>query len=366
MKTIHTLDTRSYVMLEVTQKYFNLDSKTMYTEINKIFDNFIYFLKTKEISYESLKTCLTPSIKKNEMVLVFDRMKIESNWYGNSVFEKIIPIFEKDTSHSILCGDYVGDTNSQDILKCILEESLEVTNIFNYQHSNQFYMVYLNNVSEFMMEKFNSGLKNYNAYVGFINLTYKSHLKTYLALTLAPTVIKYKENILNIVEGYEGYEGGYVPDENLYGYPFEKFGFKCKGIPDDFYGLFLSYKIESEVINSFENDIKYSINSLTDKIIDLRDCKVIIEDSKYTYVHKEKENQLKKAEILTLDKFKLEKAIKDKIFSNYIYNMTYNGHILKFNISIEFFAKKMKKQVKILVSLEYNPNLKSLRLLTMF
>ena len=143
MKTIYTLDARSYVMLEVTQKYFNLDSKTMYTEINKIFDNFLYFLKTKEISYESLKTCLTPSIKKNEMVLVFDRMKIESNWYGNSVFEKIIPIFEKDTSHSILCGDYVGDANSQVVLKCILEESLEVTNIFNYQHSNQFYMVYL-------------------------------------------------------------------------------------------------------------------------------------------------------------------------------------------------------------------------------
>lgn len=46
--------------------------------------------------------------------------------------------------------------------------------------------------------------------------------------------------------------------------------------------------------------------------------------------------------------------------------MSYNGHILKFNIMIEFFAKKMDKQVKILVSLEYNPDLKTLRLLTMF
>lgn len=294
MNTIYTLDARSNVMLEVTQTYFELDSKTIYQEINQIFVHFIKLLKSKKISYQDLKSCLTPSIKKNEIVLVFDRMKIDNSWYGNCVFEKIIPIFEKDTSHSILSGDFIGDDTNQDLLLKILKENLEIVNTFNYQHSNQFYMVYLNNVSDLMMKKFNEGLRDYKPYVGFVNLTFKSHLKTYLAFTLAPCVIKYKNYILNIVEEYNGYEKGHIPDTNLYGYPFEESGFKCKGIPTDLYYLFLSYKIESEVLSGFENDTKYSINSITNRIINIKDCIVIIEDAKFKYIHQEKKNQLKK------------------------------------------------------------------------
>lgn len=53
---------------------------------------------------------------------------------------------------------------------------------------------------------------------------------------------------------------------------------------------------------------------------------------------------------------------------NYIYNLIYLAEydILKFNVMIDVIGRKVKKQTKIIVSLEYQPKSKNLRLITMF
>lgn len=121
-KTIFTLDARDNVRLEVLKGYFGLNEHQIYEEINGLFDELIEILKSKKIDYEKLKSSLIPNSDKNEIVLVFDTLQIESNWYGKEIFDQIIPVFENESSHSILTGDFIGKNN---LAKKLFEEFSE-------------------------------------------------------------------------------------------------------------------------------------------------------------------------------------------------------------------------------------------------
>ena len=81
-------------------------------------------------------------------ILVFDTEKIESSWYGYEVFQKLIPLFNRCSSHSILCGDYIDRNNDQEKLYQELVSSIKLLRKSNYVHSSQFYFVYLINLKQ--------------------------------------------------------------------------------------------------------------------------------------------------------------------------------------------------------------------------
>ncbi len=361
MNEIYTLNARGNVMLEVMQSYFNLDSITLYNEINGIHQELKEILKRKKINYSDLKTCLVPSIKKKEMLLVFDSLQIESMWYGNEVFEKILPLFEKNTNHSILSGDFIGENHQQELLFQALLDNSSNLGDFDFQHSTQYYLVYINNISESNIVSFNEKLQDFKAYIGYVDLTYSSFLKTYVSLVLSHTFIKYKSFIIG--EHEDDVDNN--QNINLVGYNFEKYGFKVKSLQSQYYGLFLSYKIERHVIKEFEKDLEFSLNSITDNIVDITQCKIIIDEKKLDYLNTNKAAQFKKAN-LEITKEKLILTIKSKLLSNYIYNMKSNeyGNLI-FNMVLELENKQTKK-FKMLVSLEYLADNKELRLITMY
>lgn len=361
MSEIFTLDARDNVMLEIMQELADLNSYEMFLEINRLHEELNNILEDKKIKYQNLKTCLVPSLEKQELLFIFDSSKIKSNGYGNEVFEQILPLFDKETNHSILNGDLLGRNYNQNELYMLLKNSLSKIDNFDYKHSSQFYLVYINNMTQSNANKFNNNLEKYIGYVGYVDLTYDSILKTLVSTMLINAFIKYKNLIIQCHED----DVSNIENHNLKGYDFEKYGFINKSLQSQYFDLFLSYKIERKVFKGFEKDLNFSLNVLSNNIIDISQCEIVIAEEKLGYLKEQKSNQFKKAD-LEISKETLTNIIKNKLFQNYIYNMRINEHKnMIFNLMLEVQNEKNEK-MKMLISLEYLPTPKQLRLITMY
>jgi hypothetical protein len=312
----------------------------MYDVIQEAFNHFIENLHSKKrIEYKNLRNVLTPNINKKEIALVFDISKINSTWYGYEVFEKVIPIFDKKTKHSILSGDLFLE-NSFLKMKFLREiKTIKLEDVFRL---NNYYIVYVNNISNTLFKKFNDELSKYNPYIGYIDTSHQSDLKTILSFILCKIcIIDEKEVILP----YE--DEDWETNENTQGLPFDKNNFAIKSIPNLYYDLFLSYKIEREDINGYSLDTQIS---------------------KFDYLLTEKIGKLKKAQFENYSIKDFEKLIKEKIKDNYIYEMSElkEHNVIKFNIIIELEVQHSKERVKCQATLHYQPEEKKLKLITFF
>lgn len=362
MDTIYTLDARDHGMLEVMADYFKMDHDAIYRAINHMFHELLKILKSKAINYQELRACLTPSTEKNEIIFVFDSQQIDSDWYGGEVFKRIIPLLDKRTSHSFLCGDYISHGLGQDRLYHELVSSIEIRNASDYLHSTQYYFVYMNNVSTNLLKLMDEGLKGYNPYTGYVDVTFSCFMKKYASVTLVNSFIKHKGVIIcSHEEDRDNYE-----NVNMSGYAFEENGYKCLSLQESLVGVFLSYKIERPVHEGFRRDTEFSINSISKDVSSIDDFDVEIDEKKLKYLVENKAGRMKKAELLSFKREEVEALIKGKINNNYIYNMTLlkGCGVAKFNVLIEKNVSN-GSPVRLMVSLEYMPAKKKLRLITM-
>jgi hypothetical protein len=360
-RTIFTINARGNMFLEVAKKYLSLDDKVMHSEINRMFDELIKVLDSKEIKYENLKSCLIPKNDRKEIGLIFDTSKIESNWYGKNVFTKLIPLLPKNSTHSILCGDYIGDNETQNDLFFRFYGAIKQTREFEYQHFTQFFIIYINNLSKNMFDKMISDLWDFESFIGFFDLTNQSFMKSYLSTILANSFIKNNRTILTEHED----DRDNSENINLVSYPFEKSGYKVKSIQGIYFGVFLSYKIEREIFKGFESDGDFALNSISPIVSRIEEIE--IEENKLDYLRTVKKGKLKKANLITYTKSELTELIKKKIKSNYIYNMTYlkSYNVFKFDILIELL-NTLNEIVKITIGFEYIPEHQKLRLITLY
>jgi hypothetical protein len=167
VKSIHTLNARGNVMLEVVKDYFGLSSSRMFHEIQGMRREVETLLARKGISYDALKTALVPDRKRREIALVFDSTEVGDHWYGYPIFERLIPLFDESSNNSILVGDYIGDNEHQRALYEAMAESLIVQRSVDYKHSTQFHVVYINNLTPTMMKRLDDGLAAWRPYVGY-------------------------------------------------------------------------------------------------------------------------------------------------------------------------------------------------------
>ncbi len=154
-------------MLEVLQSYFGLNEVQMLREINISFSGILEILKAKRIDYASLKNALVPRPDRNEAAFIFDTTQIESSWYGLDVSKWILPTLDQDATHSVLCGDLIGDNNRQDRLYEAFSQEVVLAKPCTWKHSSQFYIVYINNLSDQMLSNIRDGLSQYVGYVGW-------------------------------------------------------------------------------------------------------------------------------------------------------------------------------------------------------
>lgn len=215
-----------------------------------------------------------------------------------------------------------------------------------------------------MIMDFDVSLNNYDGYVGYFNLNYSSFMKTFLSTILCKSFIKHKNYV---IMGHEDDLENDV-DYNMLGYDFEENNYIFKSLQSSYVELFLSYKIERPKLSEFDFDTEFSLNAVTKDITSIGNFKLIIEEDKLKYLIENKTGKMKKAGLISLEKKEIEDLIKEKIESNYIYNLSYSDefNLVKFNIIIEISVPDSNEIVKLLVALEYLSNDKILRLITMY
>lgn len=353
------MNARSNVFLDVLKSYFNLSEDSLFNEINGAHDDLLNVLNKKNIQYSDLKNALIPQPKKKEAFFIFDSEKTNTGFYGYEIFAELLPLLKKKSNHSVLCGDYGHPHASQQLLKKVLLEQIEAENQIDYKHSSQFFIIYINNLTQQMLTTIRDGLKKYPPYMGSIDGGALTTFKKISTTILVNCFLKCKENI------FMAAESGNNDDCNVLGYPFEEYGYKCKCFPDYLYHMFLSYKIERPPLDG-ETDTLFGLNAISPSIIPLDDITVKLKPDRLNYLLKEKNGSLKKANLLNLSHDVLAERIKEKIKTNYIYNLEQNHtyNTLKFAILIDFDPQKSSS--KILIPFIYRPSKKEIEILSIY
>lgn len=358
---IFTLDARDNVMLEVTRDYFELNSEVMHREIQAMHVEAQRLLATKGVAYAQLKPALVPATDRNEAAFIFDSRQTDSDWYGYEVAKVVLPLLDKRTTQSVLCGDLLS--GSQELIFGLLNEFMVLAHSFEFIHGSVLYCVYLNNLSDAAPQNLHEGLTLYPAYLGYVPATFQTRAKTYLSTTLVNSFLKHRDVVIM------GHEDDVSNDEdvNMRGYPFAEFGYRVRSLQSMYYDLFLSFKIERAVYPGFEIDTEMSLNAVSRHIIPLSDCTVQLEEAKHEYLKSNKMGKLEKAGIAAFSREELAALIKTKIAGSYIYNMAFleTHNVIKFNLVVEVPRQGKGYPTRLLVALEYNPTGKMLRVITL-
>lgn len=113
--TIYIFNVKDDVRYPVMKDYFGLSDEDIYKTICEEFKMLKQCISSKGVSYESLKGALLPNQEKEkfETCLIFGSSQIQDDSYGCAIFSKLLPLLDKDSTYSVLCGDYV------DVLKNI-------------------------------------------------------------------------------------------------------------------------------------------------------------------------------------------------------------------------------------------------------
>ncbi|KTE90016.1 hypothetical protein AT727_08800 [Desulfitobacterium hafniense] len=360
---IYTANARSNVKWDVMKKYYNLNKKKIMEMINCEFEKTIGILESKKIKYQSLKSILTPDHKgnKKEIVFCFDSSKIDSSWYGGTIFSHIIPLLDKKRKHAIFHGDFLSRGLSEDFAYKTLVENIIPLNPTNYVYSDQYFMVYITNLTEEEIKSFIEGLRKYPWFIGYGDMTYANTLKDILAYCLGQNCLQH--NNIVIMSHEDDREDS--ENINLIGYPFENYGFKIISLKQYYYISFLEYKIESRAVD--KSDLLFCLNTISNNAIEYEEFDIIVQPEKYKYVKAKNVAAMQKTGIKDMEVDKFTSMLKEKLHESYIYNLEINDYnIAKFNTNIEMDSIDSDEKVKLLASFDYNTEKQQLRLLNLF
>lgn len=359
---IHTLNLRDHIMLPLVRDQFELSPKALHAGIKELHLQTVEALRQKGMDYAKLRTALTPSSDKHEAGFLFDSAAAASFSYGREAMHCVLPVLNRDSNHSVLHGDLLG--NDQKLIFQILQESIVLTRTFALRHSSQLFCVYLNNLSDSALLKIHQALASSKAYVGYVPATFATRAKIYLSTTLGGAFLKHGSRIILPHED----DRSDKENVNLTSYSFEDYGYKTISLNGMNYSLFLNFKLERPIFDLNEDDASFSVNAMSDMIIPLNECDILLDEAKHMYLKSNKIGKLQKAGISTLERDGLAKLIKSKIMSNYIYNICYREefNLIKFNVMLEVPHPSGGYPTRLTVALEYLPQNKLLRVLTLF
>ena len=269
---IFTFDSRNNISWNVMKDYICLDNKQMHNEIQTTFNDLITILKKNKINYEELRSILTPSQDKQEICFVYDSLKTSnSSYYGYEILQGLLPELLQCEKLSVFYGDIIVNSRESNVqIKHFLQEKLPEYDFSNFQLSNQYFVVYVNNLSKNDLSHINLAQKKCPSYVGYIDMTFPNYLKDILSVCIGVGFIKIKNKICIPTPGDDlTNPQGYVCctfDENKY---------TLIGIDDLLFDSFLSYKIQRSFYKYDETDQLFGLATVCDKLRYLVNTKIL-------------------------------------------------------------------------------------------
>lgn len=333
----------------------------MKREIQRMHVEVVRALAAKNIEYADLRSALVPAMDRHEATLIFDSRLVGSNLYGPEVFNRLLPLLDARTTQSILHGDLTGV--DQRTISKILHESMVLARSFTFKHAMFLYGIYVNNLTEAALTRLHQGFGAFNAYLGFIPTTFLSRAKIYASTCMGNFLLKKGKTLIMAHED----DGPNSEDINITQYDLEQCGYKVASLQSMYFNIFLAYKIERPVFKWDEADIEISLNAISSDVRPLDEFTVLLDEAKHGYLLNEKLGKLQKAGLAKTDRIQIESIIEAKVSQSYIYNLVYldQHDVMKFNIMLEIYRPD-GYPTRMTAALEYIPERKSLRVLTLY
>lgn len=365
MAGIHTLDARGNFMLPLLRKHYGWSDVETFEQVQLLHAELLKILQYKGIQYIDLRAALTPQTERHESAFLFDSRRCGSRAYGAECGDALVKLLDRKATHSILVGDLIDRHDA--IARELLADTTVRARDLDFAHPSTCYVIYVNNLSDGASARIHEGLKTYPAYLGYVPCSYASVVKTYFSMCLMNVFIKHKGVVLM------GHEDDRPNSENcnLQMQDFEALGLKIKSLQMIYFSTFLAYKPERMFLRESDDDLDIALRSMSKEVapIPLTDFRVLIEENKFDhYLKKDKLGKLTNAGLDQLTRTELEEAIRQKLRSNYVYNMEWvdepTHRLSKFNVLLEFPKKEGEYPERLMVALEYKPEDRTLRLLT--
>lgn len=369
MSRIHTLNARGHLMLAAIREHYSWSDEKSFLEVQRFHQDFLSILSAKRISYDELRTALTPQTKKHEAAFIFDENRCDPERIaGVDAADALFKILPANTTHSILGGELSDDRD--EIARRLLADKAVVAKDLNFKHPCFCYVLYVNNLSGETLAAIHEGLKAHSGYLGYVPCTHGSLTKTFVTMGLMNLAIKHK-NV--VILGHED-DRPNTENHNLHLHDYTALGLAIRSVQSMYFGAFLSYKPEQMLLQETDDDLEIAIRAMSREAAPLSDFTVLVEDKKHEYLTTAKDGKLSLAGLGNMTKSELEEAIRFKMRSNYLYSLDwrdvpgttesagYRGSY--FNIMLEF-PRKYGEPERITVALEFMPANKVLRVVTM-
>ena len=322
----------------------------------------IVALRDKGIDYSTLKAALVPQRDRLERAYVFNTLEIDDNSYGHRVASQILRLVGRENKCSIKTGDLILE--DQDLAFGLLEAGLTLHRACEIPHTSALFAVYLNNLTPQQAGVLHEGLLSYGPYIGYLDLTYASSVKTWLSMTLSSTYVKTGSRWI----GQHEDDAPNTEDYNLPGWPLGEHGFTVASLQSMYFDMFLGYKIERPVDRHPDFDSRYAALAISGRSYLPEELIVTVDEAKATYLRKNHAGTLNMAGLNSVTADDLAGIIADRITHNYLYNLRFDTtHCVSlFNLILELWSPDAQKPTKLLAAMEYQPERGALRLVTLY
>ena len=358
MTTVHTLNARDGLGLVSAKSYFEMSARQFRSFVLAHHQLLDAELTRSDVAYADLGPALVPQTKRHEMALLFNSDRISGHFYGRRVAERLIPLLDAGATHSVMAGD-IG-LPPQATARLARAAGL-ISGTLTDWGTQYTYCVYLNNLSVGQTERLHAAFVEERGYLGYVLTTYRTDFRTIVANMVGTRFIKHGRVVL--VD--HGMDDPWVGTSNEIGYPFEASGLRIVSVSQQLFSPLLAYKIQAEVFPHDREDVEVSLNAISDVPLPLAGFEVLIPEAKFGYLREKKGGVLKIAGLDQHSRPQLASVIRAELENDYIYRLRYNPDgTIQFSIVLEL-PRDESHPVRVAVGLKYEPDARSLRLVTM-
>ena len=358
MSSILTVNARGGMGLASARSYFRMTPEQFRSYIRSHYVTLRSELASCGISYDALGPALVPSTTRHEVALLFNIDLIGSSFYGYAIAKQLIPLLERKSTLSVLAGD-IG------LHPIAAREIPSVSGLVASAVSDwgqQFiFCLYINNLSDSQQEILHTSFCANPGYLGYVPSTYRSYFRTIAGAMLPTVFVKHKEKVL--VD--HGGDDPWVSDLNEIGFPFQESNYGVVSVNSQLFSPLLSYKIQSEVLPQYQEDVLISLNAISNEPMALDQFEVLLPEAKYGYLRSQKGKILKIAGIDKNSREELAAVVRAELDNDYIYRLQHNvDGTVQFSIVLEL-PREGSHPIRVAVGLKYFPHSKTLSLVTL-
>lgn len=358
MSSILTVNARGGMGLTAARAYFKMTPAQFRSYIGSHHVTLRAELASYGVSYDALGPALVPSTTRHEIALLFNIDLVGSGLYGYAIAKRLIPVLERKSTLSVLGGDIGLDPK-------VTREMASVSGLVGSHVSDWgqdfIFCLYINNLSDAQRETLHTSFCSSPGYLGYVPATYRSWFRTIAGAMLPTLFVKHKGKVL--VD--HGADDPWVSDVNEIGFPFQESHYEVVSVNSQLFSPLLSYKVQSEVLPQYQEDVLVSLSAISNEPISLDQFEVLLPKSKYGYLRSKKGEILKIVGLGGHSREELASVIRAELDNDYIYRLKHNvDGTVQFSIVLEL-PREGTHPIKVAVGLKYFPALRTLSLVTL-